>query len=175
MRVPVPDPTALTTEALRRDIGALRELLDQRVDTVYAVLNERDQRYTERGIAVEAAVDKAFASAEKAVAAALEAAEKAILKAEVSIEKRADATYVALGELQRILATLMSRVESDQRFKTIEERHQELTSRVDRIEASKAGMTEGRAGMSDNLKLGISIIGAVVLLIGFFVAQRGGL
>lgn len=216
--VPVPDPTLLTTEALRRDIGALRELMEARLAAIAklederikalelrmewdaarvaeevkaghqyydAILSERDRRYEEQSTAaqraIEAALDAAtkataaaFDSREKALNAALDAAEKAILKAEVSIEKRADATYVALNELQRMLSALMPRVESDQRFKTIEERHAEVTSRVDRMEAGKVGASEQRSGMHESTRMIMAIGGFIILVLGF-IAARGGL
>lgn len=194
-RVPFPDPTERTREDLLREIKAVRELMETKMETLANInlekitalqaavpdvyryydrlLVERDQRYHERATAAEDAVKTAFISSEQAITAAFEAAEKAISKAEVSIEKRADATYVALNELQRMLSNLMPRVEGDQRFKTVEDRTAELSSRVDRIEAVKVGSVEAKQTMSDSVKLGISAIGAILLLIGFAIAQRG--
>jgi methyl-accepting chemotaxis protein len=42
--VPVPDPTALTSAALYREVSSLRELIEQRIDGVMALSKERDNR-----------------------------------------------------------------------------------------------------------------------------------
>jgi len=42
--VPVPDPTALTSAALYREVSSLRELIEQRIDGVMALDRERDLR-----------------------------------------------------------------------------------------------------------------------------------
>lgn len=40
-RRPVPDPTTLTTQALHRDIGAARELLEERINGLTQLTDER--------------------------------------------------------------------------------------------------------------------------------------
>lgn len=118
------DPTALTTDQLQREIKLLRQYYD-------AILEERDLRY-----------ETQFQSGKDAVEAAFKASEKAIDKAETSIEKRADATYVALGDLQRLLGTQMPRSEAEQRFADLADRITVMTNRLTTIEATKTGSKE---------------------------------
>jgi hypothetical protein len=82
-RVPVPDPTVLTTAALFREIEHLRELLETKI-------SEADVRYQQRYDGQTKALDAARVAADLAVQAALVAAEKAVSKAEVAAEKRYD-------------------------------------------------------------------------------------
>jgi hypothetical protein len=57
-RYPVPDPTALTTEALRREVAALKELLDQRLSALKELLIQRiDGVEAEDAASVKAAQD----------------------------------------------------------------------------------------------------------------------
>lgn len=141
------DPTALTTEQLDKAIGNLRELMEAKIAGVHDTLTERDQRYEDRFIASQLAVQAAFTAAEKAVEAALASAEKAINKAEVSIEKRADATYVAIGEMQRFLANLMPRSEAENRYSNIEKTSAMNATRLDRMEATKVGGNETKTAI----------------------------
>lgn len=193
---PRPDPTVRTTEALHRDIAALEQLFNTKLAQVQAaienlekmhdrVFHERDTRYNERFEASEEAVAvalkasresaaKATDAQREAVEAAFEASEKAISKAETSIEKRADATYVALSELQRMLGNLMTRSESEQRFTDHLERIQTLANRVTVMESVKRGAGEERTDMKDSTRMFIAI-GGFVLVVLSFIAARGGL
>ena len=179
--VPVPDPTALTTEAMAREVSSLREVLESRMkgerERLDALLVEREARHVERWEAQQLAITSAFQAAEKAVAAALDtrekavqaafdSAEKAILKAETSIEKRADATYVALNELQRLLAGLMPKGEALSRYEDQEKRLQALGSRLDRIEGKAGGVSFLAAGLAAGLGLLIAVVAIIVSLSG---------
>jgi len=96
-----------------------RQRIEHKADAqeaIGAALTASERAVQEAFEAREKALAAALDSKDKAVAAAFEASEKAIAKAEVSIEKRADATYVALGELQRLLSQLMPRAEAENRF-----------------------------------------------------------
>lgn len=45
---PIPDPTLLTMEALRRDIGALADVIKARLDGIEALMAERKEHTKER-------------------------------------------------------------------------------------------------------------------------------
>lgn len=112
---PRPDPTVLTTEALQREVGNLREVfteklaglsalvathctdgkeaLDEMRHYYDAVLQERDTRYEERFVASGVAISAAFDSSEKSVATAFEASEKAIAAAFEASEKAVGAAF----------------------------------------------------------------------------------
>ncbi len=222
---PVPDPTSLTTAALEREVAAVREVIEEKIGGLTAllstqlgdvrvrideqrhyydaVLTERDNRYEERFAASQVAVSAAFVASEKAVAAAFEAREKAIAaafeasekavaaafesadraitKAEISIEKRADATYVALGELQRLLGALMPRAEAEGRFASGSQSVSELrknydaslatlTERVKGLESIRTGKAETQFDMRAWM---VALVGVIALAVTIAVAFGG--
>lgn len=129
---------------------AAKELNAKRLDEVARTIQERyDTILTER---------------DKAVQAAFASSEKAILKAEISIEKRADATYVALGELQRLLGGLMPRMEAEQRINAVANGLSALDER-NRISLAAIGTRLDFAqGKSGGLAAGWGyLVGAIVL------------
>jgi hypothetical protein len=91
--VPVPDPTVLTTENLRREILGLRELLETKLDGIVAVQREKflkvDQQFelverqrVEQKKDTQAAVDAALTAQKEAVKEQTTASERAIAKSE---------------------------------------------------------------------------------------------
>lgn len=185
---------AVHVNHLDEQIGEQRHYYD-------AVLQERDVRYEERFTASQVAVTAAFEaseksvatafearekaiaaafeSSEKAVRAAFESADKAITKAEISIEKRADATYVALGELQRLLGALMPRAEAEGRFassldslneirKTYDGSWALLSDRVKGLEARGQGKAESQFDMRAWMVALVAFVGlAVTIAVAF--------
>jgi hypothetical protein len=100
---PVPDPTALTTEQILREVYHLRELIEARLGQMDAssdaaqVANQKavEAALTTSSKAVEAAqaanqkaIDAALLTSNKAVEAALAASDKAILELDSSISRR---------------------------------------------------------------------------------------
>jgi hypothetical protein len=62
-RFPVPDPTTLTTEALRREIDALKELLTQAIDGVRREGENDEKRIDQRHDALRVEFEQRIASA----------------------------------------------------------------------------------------------------------------
>jgi hypothetical protein len=87
------------------------------------ILAEKEKSYNQRFLAQEAAIDKAEANRDQA-----------IKKAEDSIEKKSDAVYVKLTDLQKALTEVMLRPEIESRLKA-------LTEKVD---DAKLVMSEGK-------------------------------
>lgn len=83
--VPRPDPTVLTTEALRRDILGLRQLLEQRI-----------------GLEV-ASIDQRFELADKAL-------EKALTSIEKQLAQIQETHQIAVDSLRRETSALAERV-----------------------------------------------------------------
>src|SRR6185437_2266058 len=84
---PVPDPTLLTTQQLLRELAALRELLETRINALDRLLSRR------------------MDDADRAINAALASAEKAVSKAETSAERR----FEAVNEFRKTLPTRLPR------------------------------------------------------------------
>jgi cobalamin biosynthesis Mg chelatase CobN len=151
-RVPIPDPTQLTTEALLREIKGLRELMELRIDGVSeqceankqkgiaahegikALTEEKFKRVEQQFELVErqrveqkndtkAAVDAALTAQKEAVKEQTTASERAIAKSESGTTKQ-------LEQLAENFRTAQSGV-----ITTIDD----LKDRVRGIEATKAG------------------------------------
>lgn len=67
--VPIPDPSTLTTEQLRRELGAERELVNAKLDTVAARFDGERSLTAERFSGVATAVAAAFNAQKEAGAA----------------------------------------------------------------------------------------------------------
>lgn len=148
--ISAPDPTVITTEIINKEIRHLKEKLEialdlglknievrllgygdvqeERMRRLEALIDERDRKYNERFNAQQLAVTSAFVASEKAVEAAFKSSQEAITKSEVSMEKRADASYVSLNDLQRQLTALMPRAEAENRIAA-------TTEKINRMEA----------------------------------------
>jgi len=164
---PVPDPTLLTTQQLLRELAALRELLETRIDGLDRLLSRR------------------MDDADKAIQAALVSAEKAVTKAEIASEKR----FEGVNEFRRALsdqtATFIPRAEYDSAHDALSARvnanadrvaalELRLTSRLDRGEGSEAGAAGQRGEQRLNLSqviAGIATIVAVVTLV-LYLAKK---
>lgn len=89
-RIPIPDPTALTTEALHREISHVRELYD-----VQFLLIERQR--------VESKVD-----AEKALTAAMTAAEKARSLEAQNTKAAIDLLTIGLTDMRALVGAIVA-------------------------------------------------------------------
>lgn len=162
--IPRPDPTLLTTEQLRRELAALRELLETRLDdmdkatellsaTVNRAPTEVDKQIThlrelqdqkfqsialqfaERDVraelasrAAEEALDAALLSAKELVTAQNESNLSAATKTEAAFTKQIDQTGAIISTLE----------------KAVDARITELKERLDRGEGGTAGAESSR-------------------------------
>lgn len=99
VKVPTPDPTILTTEALLREIGQLKELiqtenrgaknvLEARFNSVDKQFEMAERQRVEQKLDTKAAVDAALIAQKEAVKEQTTASEKAISKSEASTTKQ---------------------------------------------------------------------------------------
>lgn len=112
----------------------------------------------------EKANNQRFEAQEKAIQTQDHNRDVAISKAEASIEKKSDAVYVKLTDLQKALTEVMLRPEIEVRFKA-------LTEKVDDVKASRdknEGKGQGGKDIMDIIKLVIVIAG---FLLGYFVLK----
>ena len=164
---PRPDPTILTTAQLLRELAALRELLETRIDSLDRVLSRR------------------MDDAGKAIDAALVSAEKAVTKAEIASEKRFEGVNEFRKALSDQTATFIPRAEYDSAHDALSARvaanadrvaalELRLTSRLDRGEGSDAGAAGQRTDQRLNISqviAGIATLIAVVTLV-LYLAKK---
>src|SRR5687768_6329759 len=147
---PIPDPTKLTTEALTREIRAVRELLFNEIahrgkltdvqfeavrSELYAKLDAISQRFgaierrtAEQKADTRLALDAALASAKDAVRLQTEASQLAQAKSETAFTKQID------GILLRI----------DQTVTVMDGQIGDLKARLDRLEGKSSGISSSR-------------------------------
>jgi hypothetical protein len=139
----------------------------------------------------QTAMQTALKTAQEAVQAALAAADRAVSKAELAADKR----FEALNELRQMLndmvATLFPRIEAESRFKSITEKIDGVAKtstekadtnakRIDAIDGrllqsqgEKAGGQATRDQTRNMVALGVSLLIALLALVGFVIARMG--
>ncbi len=134
---PVPDPSRLTTEQMLREVGNVERLLDARLQTIEAVMDERfnsvatqlglsEQQRLEQKADTKDRVDTAMAAAEKAVREQTISSEKAIGVGQQSTAEQLKQTNITLSTVADNLTGLVN----------------DLKTRVERIENIKQGGNE---------------------------------
>lgn len=109
-------------------------------------------------------VDVRFEAQEKAVQAALDSAQRAVSKAEAASEKRFESVNEfrsALGDSARLL---MPRSEAEQAFKTMNDKIDLITSRVNAREEQGKGLSQGWVFLIS----AVSLAGAIFGMVAFF-------
>jgi hypothetical protein len=163
--VPVPDPTALTTENLRREILGLRELLESKSAGDLALVLEKflkveqqfelvERQRVEQKKDTKDAVDAALTAQKEAVKEQTTASERAIAKSETGTNK----------QLEQLAENF--RTENSGLRVTIDD----LKDRVRGIEANKQGASEVRVERTSNVMQVTAVIGMVIFFLGFVVA-----
>jgi hypothetical protein len=159
---PVPDPTALTTAALFREIEHLKEIVFARLDgneritaerfhSIQVQFAERDTRAEQSGRDSKTAVDAALQAAKEAVGAQTAANDRAIAKAEA-----------ATAEQIRQLAALSQTANTAQTDKI-----DDLKDRITRAEGALTGSAAARATLqTSSSALGAIIFGILGTLLG---------
>jgi hypothetical protein len=165
---PVPDPTVLTTEALRREIehareaaSSQRELLETQIealgDACEAKFQYIEQRFRDR----DRLVDAAFDSSKEAVSAALAASKEAVSKSEHTFNKQLD-------EMKLTMAAANKGIEDQ--IGAVKERVTIMES-VDRgIEKKSDAMSNATTLVISGLLLLLSAVGVIIAI----VASRPG-
>jgi len=102
------------------------------IETLRAILQERDVRYAQR-----------FIDMERALTAALVASEKAIIKAEVATEKRFESVNEFRTTLSDQATNFVTRAEFAATTERDRERLTELTDRLNKSEGRGSGLQAG--------------------------------
>lgn len=173
---PNPDPTLLTTQALLREILALRELMETKIDNIDTRLDERmaglkaiqgekfakveqqfelvERQRVEQKQDTKTAVDAALSAQKEAVHEQTLASDKAISKSEQGTTKQIDQ-----------LATNF-----DTAIKGQETQVDDLKERMTRVETAQAAKTEQRAETRNRSGEIAAWAGVIFFGLGFFVA-----
>jgi hypothetical protein len=192
----VPGPPYLTTEELRRDVSALREILQARLDGMdraTALLSETVNRtptqiqteishvrelieekfasvalqFTERDVRT----NQASIAADSALKAALQAAKEAVFEQAQAAAKAAEKTELSFTKQIDQIGLQISTV-----AKGYDDRIAELKERIDRGEGSTSGASDYRAEQRLNTGALVGIIGAVLgvvaLAVSIIIATR---
>lgn len=161
---PVPDPTVLTTEALQREIKALKELLEMRVIGVTALSNEKFRSVDQQLDLVERQRVEQKSDTKAAVDAALTAQKEAVKE-----QTTASATAIAKSEsgtteqLKQLSSSFSTALESQRR------EFADLKDRVGAIENNRIGGQESKAGLyaavgfiAVLVSIGMAVVGVLV-------------
>lgn len=186
----VPGPPFLTTEELRRDVSALREILQARLDGMdraNVVLSETVNRtptviqteishvrelveeqfksialqFTERDVRT----NQASIAADSALKAALQAAKEAVFEQAQAAAKAAEKTELSFTKQIDQIGLQISTV-----AKGYDDRIAELKERIDRGEGSTSGASESRTEQRLNTGALVGVIGAVVAVVALAVS-----
>lgn len=176
---PIPDPTLLTTQQLNREIAALKETIDTRLNAMdkaqekfesnlQRVPSETDKAIKQLREVMEQAllrVDTRFAAAESAVQAALAAAREVI-----AVQQRYASD--AIDKAERATSKQMDQISTLFQTKTmgLEGSIADIKDRVTIIESVKSGQTEQRSTTQSSQIQWVGILG---LLIGVIVGVGG--
>jgi hypothetical protein len=182
------DPTTLTTEALRREIHLLRELVEAKFDSIkeiegekFSSINKRfelvEQQRLEQKADTKAAVDAALTAQKEAVKEQTTASELAISKSENATAKQLEqlgATFqTTIGGVTTIIGDLKERVLRTESITTTVEGVTsviaDMKDRLGRLETIKVAGKEAKDNsfnvIAAAVGLGVLLIGGITLLI----------
>jgi hypothetical protein len=184
-RLPVPDPTILTTEALHREINALKELLQARFDAMERATEIRDRHMKELegmiGVKVEQLQEL---HAEKFRSIAVQFAERdtrteqTSRDSKVAVDAALQAAKEAVGEQNRSSALAISKSEAattkqiDQQGTLIQtttlglnDKIDDLKERLTSIEGRSKGMADGWGLIVGGIMLVVAVVTVVVVVV----------
>lgn len=158
-RKPVPDPTVLTTDQIRREINTLRELLECSINGLQAVLLERfesvdkhlaivEHQRIEQKSDTKAAVDAALTAQKEAVKEQTTASERAIAKSEMATTKQLD-------QLGATFATAITGVSASVA---------DVKERVGRVESMRVGGQQQTQAIAAVIGIVVAVITIVTVL-----------
>lgn len=168
-RVPIPDPTLLTTQALLREVAGLRELMESRLEALEDVEEQKFYKVEQQFELVERqrveqkkdtkdAVDAALTAQKEAVREQTAASERAIAKSEAATSKQLDQLSVTFAN------------EAASQRRELGEMKQRLTA----IEQQKIGAKEDRTGLYAGIGAVVGLLLIVSVVITLIATTAGG-
>jgi hypothetical protein len=182
---PIPDPTLLTTQQLLRELAALRELLEARLDGMdraTALLSETVNR-TPTVIQTEIAhvrevdderfrsISQQFAErdvrTDQAAKASNEALDAALLAAKELVAQQNEANAAAADKAEQSTIKQIDQIgiRIDTMQKALDDRLTELKERIDRGEGSSSGASEYRTERRLDLGQVVAVIAVIVAVL----------
>jgi hypothetical protein len=153
---PVPDPTALTTEALHREIASLKELLQSDHNAMREFLNEKlrimESSRVEQKKDTKDALDAALTAQKEAVKEQTAASDRAIAKSEAGTTKQID-------QQGTLLATTKATI--DDKIEDVKERQTATDNRLTAIEGRTQGVGQSWTVLVSIAALGIAALGSL--------------
>ena len=138
---PVPDPTERTTQALLREIAALKELMAARLDAMEKAMDIKFD-------GIQRQFSDALQAAKEAVGKQQDASDKAISKSELAFTKQID----QMGELIQL-----SRQASDERINGIKEQ-------LSMIAGTGGGLKQGWTYLTGAVILVVGLLGILAYI-----------
>jgi hypothetical protein len=163
-RRPVPDPTVLTTQALYREVSALQELIEQRIEGQREIINQQFYKVEQQFELVERqrveqkkdtkdAVDAALTAQKEAVREQTSASERSIAKSETATTKQIDQLAATFANTQ---ASLLARIDE------LKERIVEVDRKAEAPVQQRFGAKEDRSGFYAAIGVGVSLLFVVI-------------
>lgn len=170
---PTIDPTVLTTQALTREIAAVRELIEQKISSTTQITGKEFEKVETQFQLIERQRVEQKSDTEKAVQAALSAAKEAVKEQTTASEKSISKSETATNELlKQLSSTFTTAIDSLRR------EIGEVKDRVTAIENQKQGNQENRTESRNSqttviavISFGVMLILATLTIIGFAMAR----
>lgn len=175
-KVPTPDPTRLTTQALREAIAGVKDIIYGRLDGIEKAIalqfegialqfKERDIRVEQTAQLVKTAVEAALQAAKEGVEKQNYASSQAAQKSELAFTKQID----QLTELFRTgTKSLEDKITSVNKFS--DEKIAAINERITRIESAALGGRTASKDSSDSTMMIVTIIAGLVGVGGLVIA-----
>ena len=164
---PNPDPTLLTTQALFREIGALKELIEEQITATENLTDEKFAAVTIQFSLLEKQRLEQKADTNQAVAAALNAAREAVheqtASSEKAIIKQENSTKEILNQLNTTYQTGHVAM-----LRSIDE----LKERLIAIEQQKVGAKDDRTSLYTTISLLAVVISVTIGIITFILSKK---
>lgn len=165
------DPTALTLDLLQREIAQLLQLLDARMTTInQSILDQKELRNAQL-----AGVQQQLTHAENLRKELKDDNEKNIDRALTGVERATEKLETSMTRtLGQVMDSNKADIEGVRRdIDSLKDRITDNKERIGAVDAQRSGMVEGRAGMTDTMRLTITVVLGLIAVIGFVLAQRG--
>lgn len=163
---PTVDPTVLTTQALTREITAVREVIEQKITALSDVQKEKFRAVAQQFTLIERGRKEQKEDTKAAVGAALSAAKEAVKEqttaSEKSITKSETATSELLKQLNNTLTTEASALRRE---------IGEVKDRVTALENQRLGAKEDRTALYATIGVGVTVLVAILSVVGIAISR----